>query len=139
MSTVFVQEGIVIPESELEITTSRSGGPGGQHVQKTSSKVTVRWNVKNSSVLTEAQKERILQRVPTTHDGDLIIHASTSRSQLHNKKEALERLAHTIRKALIIPKKRMRSRITQAMREARLKDKTRRSNVKEMRKKVTFD
>ena len=57
-----IKNGIIIPEHELEITTSRAGGPGGQHVNKTSTRITVRWNVKNTNALNPEQKERVLQK-----------------------------------------------------------------------------
>src|SRR5689334_10341477 len=99
---VFVQNGITIPEHELEITASRSGGAGGQHVNKTDTKITVRWNIKNSNALTDEQKQRIVEKLQSriTQDGDLIVHNSTSRSQQHNKKNALHTLATIIRQAL---------------------------------------
>ena len=58
-----IKNGIVIPGYELEITASRAGGPGGQHVNKTDTRITVRWNVKMTSALDEAQKERVLQNL----------------------------------------------------------------------------
>ncbi len=137
---IFVEEGITIPEHELEITTSRSGGAGGQHVNKTESKITVRWNVKTSSAITDEQKSRIIQNLGTrlTEDGDYIIHSSESRSQQHNKIAALKRLEKEIRKALHVPKKRMKTRVSKAAKEARLESKKIRSSVKKLRK-VYFD
>src|SRR6185503_9157938 len=80
---LFIKNGITIPEHELEITASRSGGAGGQHVNKTDTKITIRFNIKNSSALTEEQKQLILEKLQSriTEDGDLIIHNSESRSQ----------------------------------------------------------
>lgn len=139
MSDVPIKNGIVIPANEIEITASRSGGPGGQHVQKTSSKVTLRWNIPNSRALTDDQKERILQKLSVTQDGDFIIHASTSRSQQQNRQDALQRLATAVSKALVIPKKRMRKTINKAMQEARLREKARRSSIKKLRGKIHDD
>ena len=59
MKDLAVKNGVVIPEHELEITASRSGGPGGQHVNKTSTRITVRWNVRKTSALSDEQKEQI--------------------------------------------------------------------------------
>jgi ribosome-associated protein len=132
---VVLQNGIVIPDHEIEITTSRSGGPGGQHVNKTDTRITVRWNIKNTTVLTEEQKERIAQKLQSqlTTEGDLIVHNSESRSQLHNKKKALLQLAHELDKALSVPKKRRPTRVSKAAKESRLKTKSHRSIIKKTR------
>ena len=112
MNDIPIKNGISIPYHELEITTSRSGGPGGQHVNKTETRITIRWNVKETSALTEHLKERILKNLESrlTTDGDLIIHHREPRSQLQNKKNALENLAKIVSKALYVPKKRMKTR-----------------------------
>lgn len=134
---LFIKNNITIPEHELEITSSRAGGPGGQHVNKTNTKITIRWNVKNTSVLTEEQKERVLQKLQSslTTEGDLIVHNNESRSQQQNKKLALEHLAQQIRQALYIPKKRIKTRVSKSTKEARLKAKSYRSEIKKMRSK----
>lgn len=136
-----IKNGIVIPDHELEITTSRSGGPGGQHVNKTSSRITVRWNVRNTSALTDEQKERVLQKLEArlTTEGDLIIHNSASRSQDQNKRMALAQLAEVVRQALYIPKKRLKTRASPGAKEARLEMKSRRSMVKKMRHNKNLD
>jgi ribosome-associated protein len=138
---VHIKNGIIIPDYELEITASRAGGPGGQHVNKTSTKITVRWNVKNTTVLTDEQKERVLQNLQSrlTEEGDLIIHNRESRSQQQNKEMALAQLAQMVRKALHVPKKRMKTRTPKAIKEARLQHKARRSEVKKMRSKKFND
>ena len=89
---VSVKNGVIIPASEFEITTSRAGGPGGQHVNKADTRVSIRWNVKETSALNDLQKERVLKNLKTrlTKDGDLIVHSGASRSQQQNKKTALE-------------------------------------------------
>lgn len=134
---LFIKNGIIIPDSELEITTSRAGGPGGQHVNKTDSRITVRWNIKASVALTDEQKERILEKLQSrvTDDGDLIVHNSESRSQGQNKKNALINLAAIIRNALHVAKKRIATKIPKALKEARLKTKAIRSTTKKMRSK----
>ena len=128
---------ITIPDHEIEITASRAGGPGGQHVNKTSTRITLRWNVRTTTVLSDEQKERVVQKLQArlTSDGDLIIHSSSTRSQDQNKKIALMRLGQEISKALYVPKKRMKTRKPQGAQEARLQEKTHRSDIKEMRSK----
>ena len=136
-----IKNGIIVPGHELEIIASRSGGPGGQHVNKTSTRITVRWNVQQTSALSDELKERVVQKLSPrlTIDGDLIISNSTSRSQQQNKELALERLADTIRKALYVPKRRMKTRIPKSAQKARLKAKTHRSSIKKMRSKNIAD
>ncbi len=136
-SSLSVKNGISIPEHELEFKTSRSGGAGGQHVNKTESKVTVRWNIKNSTALNDKQRERMLKNLESklTLDGDLIISNSESRSQVQNKEKALSLLAQEVRKALFIPKKRIKTRTPKKAIEARLKSKKHLGEIKKMRSK----
>lgn len=141
MDDISIKNGIVIPAHELEITASRSGGAGGQHVNKTSTRITVRWNVPKSQSIPDEQKQRLLDNLQTelTQEGDLIIHESGSRSQQQNKLAALERLAQKVRKALHVPKKRIKSRISQFIKESRLEAKRQRSAIKKMRGKPSYD
>lgn len=134
---IHIKNGIIIPENEIEITVSRSGGPGGQHVNKTESRVTVRWNVKHSLALGELQKERIITNLGSriTVEGDIIVHNSESRSQMMNRQKALEQFASLVRKALFVPKKRMKTTIPTKVQEERLRAKTIRSAVKKLRRK----
>jgi ribosome-associated protein len=136
-----IRHDVIIPGHELEITASRAGGPGGQHVNKTSTRITVRWNVRTTSALQDAQKERVLHKLHAelTSDGDIIVHSSASRSQQQNKQAALVRLAEIVRHALHIPKKRMATRVSKSVKEARLHTKTHRGAVKKMRSKKIED
>ena len=137
MNNIPIKNGIEIPYHELEIRTSRSGGPGGQSVNKTETRITVRWNIKKTSAFPERLKERVLKNLESrlTADGDLIIHNSESRSQLQNKKNALAHLASIIHKALFVPKKRMKTKIPKKAKEKRLQDKKRRGEIKKGRSK----
>ncbi len=132
-----IKNSIVIPEQELIITTSGSGGPGGQHVNKTQSRITIRWNVLQTTALTDEQKQRVYAKLSNrlTTEGDLLINNSSSRSQQHNKEQALNQLADEIRKALIVPKKRMKTKVPVAVKESQLQAKKQRSQVKKMRSK----
>ncbi len=131
-----VQHGVIIPGHELEITASRSGGPGGQHVNKTSSRITLRWNVQETTALSDAQKERVLAKLAheITKDGDLLIHHSSSRSQHQNKEHARQRLAEKIRNALKVAKKRKKTHVPKGVKESRLQHKKQRSALKKQRR-----
>ena len=132
---------ITIPRSELDFRTSRSSGAGGQHVNKTSSRVEISWNIKTSVALDEEQRERILTRLASrlSDDGTLRIVASDTRSQLRNRETAEKRLAETIAKALMVPKKRKPTRKPRAAVEARLAEKKRHSDRKRERKRPITD
>jgi ribosome-associated protein len=136
-----VKNGIIIPAHELVITTSRAGGPGGQHVNRTDTRVTVRWNVPNTTALTPEQQMRVLHNLQSrlTSDGDIIVHNSESRSQQHNKDAALEQLAREISRALYVPKVRMKTRASKATKEARLREKSRRGEIKKMRSQKYYE
>ncbi len=137
-----IKNGIVVPGHELEITASRAGGPGGQHVNKASTRITVRWNVPKTNALSEEQKERVLKNLSAklTTEGDLIIHNSASRSQQQNKDMALARLAQEVRKALHVPKTRMATVVAKHKKEERLEEKAHRGTIKKMRsKKIEYD
>lgn len=136
-----IKNGIIIPNHELEISSSRSGGPGGQHVQKTSSKITIRWNVNKSSALTDIQRQRILANLHNqlTIDGDLLVHSSSSRSAQQNKEAALSLLAQKVRKALHVPKKRVATQVPEGIKEHFFQKKKKRSDVKKMRRKIDWE
>jgi len=136
MSTnILIKYGLIIPDDELEISFSRSGGPGGQHVNRTDSRISVRWNIQNSKALTEEQRSRLLTKLHAqlTGQGDLVIHCSTSRSQLQNKTEAFTRLGDVIRQALHVPKKRMATKIPRGVKQARLESKRKTGAIKKLR------
>jgi ribosome-associated protein len=125
-----------IPEAELTFTTSRSGGPGGQHVNKVESRVTLRFHVAASQSLDDQQKRRIGARLATriTKDGELLLHASRHRSQAANRIELVERFAELLRAALEPRRIRKKTRPTRGSRERRLDSKRRRSDLKRTRR-----
>ncbi|MDJ0761357.1 MAG: alternative ribosome rescue aminoacyl-tRNA hydrolase ArfB [Myxococcota bacterium] len=138
---VRVNDDVVIPASELTITASRSGGPGGQHVNTTSSRVTLRWNVSETSALNEPQRARVLKRFANrlSTEGVLIIHSDTERSQHRNRQIALERLVALVSEALMVPKHRIPTKKSRAVTQRRLGDKKHRSQVKRDRNKPRDD
>ncbi|QOI98261.1 MAG: aminoacyl-tRNA hydrolase [Flammeovirgaceae bacterium] len=123
---------------ELHFVTSRSSGPGGQHINKTNSRVTLRWNVANSTALTHEQRLLSIQKLARyiSHDGDLVLHAQTSRSQLQNKSQVIQKLDTLLQKAFAVKKKRMATRPTSASRLKRLEGKKRKAEKKQWRKKL---
>jgi ribosome-associated protein len=125
-----------IPLSELVYRASRSGGPGGQHVNTSSSRIEVWWDVGGSPSLTDQQRSLLLQRLAPRLDtsGSLRLVATGSRSQLRNREEATERLRNVVAEALAVRKKRKPSKPSRAAKAARLEAKRRRSATKQRRR-----
>jgi len=136
-----INDALSIPRGELDVRVSRSSGAGGQHVNKTSSRVEIFWNVRRSRAPSEDQRARLLDRLASrlTTEGSVRIVASDMRSQSRNRDLAEEKLVDLVRRALVIPKKRRPTRPTKASMEARLEGKKRRSNTKRERQKKSFD
>ena len=122
---------------ELIFTTSRSSGPGGQNVNKVNSKVTLKFDVVHSSILTAEQKELILKKISTrlTKDGVLLIIAQDNRSQLQNKEAAVQKLDQLLTKIFTPKKQRKTTKPSKAAKQARIKDKKQRSEKKQWRQK----
>lgn len=133
---VRVNESVVIPRDELVARASRSGGAGGQHVNTSSTRIELVWNVAASRALTDEQRERALQKLSSRLDGErnLRVVASDRRSQRQNRESAEERMAELVRQALIIPKKRRPTKPTRAAKQARLESKRRLSDKKRERR-----
>jgi ribosome-associated protein len=136
-----INEVLSIPRGELDVRVSRASGAGGQHVNKTSSRVEIFWNVQASRALSDDQRARLLERLASrlSTEGSVRVVASDMRSQSRNRDLAEERLADMVRRALVIPKKRRPTRPTKASKEARLEGKKRQSHKKRERQKKSFD
>jgi ribosome-associated protein len=132
---------LVIPAAELRESASRSSGPGGQHVNKTSTKVTLRWSPAGSAALGPLQRERLLERLAErlTRSGDLVVHAQRFRSRSRNRALARERLAGLVREALAERRPRQATRPGRAAREERLSAKRRRSEAKRRRRRTGLE
>jgi ribosome-associated protein len=133
--------GIVIPANELRESASRSSGPGGQHVNKTSTRVSLRWSVSGSEALGPAQRARLIDRLGArlTRAGDLVVHAEGSRSRTRNREAARERLAELVADLLRVPRVRRPSRPSRGAREDRMRSKKRRADVKRGRGQLPDD
>jgi ribosome-associated protein len=124
-----------IPEDELKFSASRSSGPGGQHVNKASTRVTLRFDVANSPSLTPDQKQLLLERLQTriSKQGVLRVVSQKTRSQAANKKVALERFVQLLQQALEESRERKPTSVPTAAKQKRLADKKHRSHLKRER------
>jgi ribosome-associated protein len=122
---------------ELDFVTSRSSGPGGQNVNKVNTKVTLKWDVAHSMVLSAEQKEVIARKLAAriTHAGILFITAQDKRSQLQNKEEVLRKLDQLLADAFAFRKIRRATKPGKASKQKRIKEKKIRSEKKQWRQK----
>jgi len=133
---LIVNARLAIPPNELTIKASRAGGPGGQHVNTSSTRVEVTWDARHSPAVSAADLARLETKLVTRLDarGVVRVSASDTRSQAQNRDLALERLARLIREALVVPRARRATKPTRASKEARIDTKKRRSSVKKDRR-----
>ena len=128
--SIHVTRSVTLPVAEVEFRTSRSSGPGGQHAQKSETRVEAVFDVESSSALTETQKKRVVGKAGPV----LRAIAQDERSQLRNKQLALERLVEQLRAALYVERKRKPTKPSAAAKERRLEQKRRRSETKRLRR-----
>jgi len=128
-------------EHELEEKFVTAGGPGGQNVNKVASAVQIGWNVKKSHAFDDEQKWMIRRALANriNDEGELVLFIQTHRSQVRNREEARERLVELLEKALVKPKKRLKTKPSRAQKEKRLDGKAKRSTIKRNRSQVDHD
>lgn len=130
-----------IPRSELTFRASRSGGPGGQHVNTSSSRIELTWDVAGSLSLPEETRAWLLQRLANRLDrsGQLRLVAQEERSQLRNRAAVLERFCDVVARAMVVPKQRKATKPSKAAKRARLDQKKRRAAIKKERRRRDDD
>lgn len=131
---------VVIPEGEIRLEFSRSGGKGGQNVNKVESRVQLFWDLWNTRVLDEAGKVRVATKLRTKMNdrGEVVVVADSERSQLQNRMLGVKKLQELVRRALVVPRVRRATKPTRASKERRLETKTKRSLVKKDRTRKFF-
>jgi ribosome-associated protein len=136
-----VSERVAIPRAELEYRASRAGGAGGQHVNTSSTRIELLWNVLTTSALDEAARHRVASKLASRLDGEgwIRIVSSARRSQGQNREAAEARLAELVRGAMVVPKRRKPTKPSHGAKEARLSEKKKRGDTKRQRRPESFD
>ena len=136
-----INDSLWIPRAELTYRATRSGGPGGQHVNTSSSRVELAWDVGASPSLTDEQRALIQAKLANriNSEGVLLLTGSESRSQHQNREAVTARFVELVAQSLVIPKKRKKTKPSRAAKEARLQEKKKRSATKKMRSAVSHD
>jgi ribosome-associated protein len=132
---------VSIPRAELLYRATRAGGAGGQHVNTSSTRIELTWNVTTSQALDDAARARVATKLASRLDGEgnIRVVSSARRSQAQNREAAEARLAELVRGALAIPRRRKPTKPTRAAKEARLGDKRKRAETKRRRRDGSFD
>jgi ribosome-associated protein len=127
---------VFIPMDEIELKFSPSGGPGGQHANRSSTRVDLSWNVETTRALSDRHRQLVKGRLRHRIDssGNLKLSSDAHRSQLQNRREVLRRLGALVEEALKVTRRRVATTATTAARERRLSEKRRRSEVKRLRR-----
>jgi ribosome-associated protein len=128
--------GVSIPEEEITITAARSSGPGGQNVNKVSTKVTLRFSLEETARLSPLQKNRVRIKLKNiiNREGCLVLQEETSRSQAANRTLVIKKFAALMARALVVPKKRVPTRVSRAQKRKRLDDKKKQGRKKSERR-----
>lgn len=136
-----VVQGLTIPDEDVSFSVSRSGGPGGQNVNKVSTRVTLRFDVERSKSLTADQRHRIRERLASriNKSGILQVTSQRTRSQELNREDALARFAQLLREALHREAPRVETKASRASHEERLEEKKRRTRIKAGRSRKDWD
>ena len=136
MAAISINRSLAVDDSEVDFTFARSGGPGGQHANTSSTKVELRWNVHASTAFSPEQKHLIHQRLGSriNAEGVLVLQASEYRSQTRNREAVVARFANLIAEALQVQASRRPTKPTRAARRRRLEAKRRRAETKSLRR-----
>jgi ribosome-associated protein len=141
MDDLRVRRGLVIPAGELRASASRSSGPGGQHVNKSNTRVTLRWNIETSEALSDRQRALLRSRLDhrLTRGGELLLHAGRARSRARNLERARERLVEIVLDGLATARTRIATKASAGARKRQAQQKKLRSAVKSQRRRPGFD
>ena len=141
MDDLRVRRGLVIPAGELRASASRSSGPGGQHVNKSNTRVTLRWSIETSEVLSDRQRALLRSRLDhrLTQSGELILHAGRARSRTRNLERVRERLVEIVAEGLATARPRVATKASAGARKRQAQRKRHRSEVKSRRRRPGFD
>ena len=136
-----VAPGVHIPAAELQVSAISGGGPGGQHVNKSATRVAVQWNVRTTRALREDQRERVLLKLASRLDSEGMIRivGGEFRSQQQNRRAAFERLQQLVARALVVPRPRKATKPTFGSVQERLSTKRQRSQTKQQRRRPPDD